>query len=278
MTQAVGVTFEVNGRPATAGELRALALGGYGHFTAMQVRGGRTRGLQLHLDRLDAASRKMFGAALEGSQVRHLIRHALGASARDASVRVILQQPVEQEPPWVTVTIRPPADSLPDSSLQQVAYQRSLAHLKHTGDFGQSYHGRLAERNGFGEALLTGPDRLISEGSMTNIGFFDGTAVTWPAAAMLPGITMQLVQARLTLSQRHGSVRVADLGSFGTVFITNSHGVAAVTQVDDRRLVSAAGRHCSERRGPSAPRMQNRMICIHSRPRFTCRPRTPIRR
>ena len=173
MTQATGLTLEINGRAATAGELRALALGGYGHFTAMQLRGGRTRGLQLHLE---------------------------------------------------------------DSSLQQVAYQRSLAHLKHAGDFGQGYYGRLAGRNGFGEALLTGPDGLISEGSMTNIGFFDGTAVVWPAAAMLPGITMQLVQARLMLPQRHSPVRVADLGSFGAVFITNSHGVAAVTQVDDRRL------------------------------------------
>jgi hypothetical protein len=181
MTQATGLTLEINGRAATAGELRALALGVYGHFTAMQLRGGRTRGLQLHLDRLDAGP-------------------------------------------------------LPDSSLQQVAYQRSLAHLKHAGDFGQGYYGRLAGRNGFGEALLTGPDGLISEGSMTNIGFFGGTAVVWPAAAMLSGITMQLVQARLILPQRHSPVRVADLGSFSAVFITNSHGVAAVTQVDDRRL------------------------------------------
>ena len=126
MIHAEGLTLEINGRAATAGELRALALGGYGHFTAMQVRGGRTRGLQLHLDRLDAANREMFGAALEGGQVRDLIRHALGARVHDASVRVIVQQPVEQEPPWVMVTVRPPADPLPDSSLQQVAYQRSL--------------------------------------------------------------------------------------------------------------------------------------------------------
>ena len=160
MIQAEGLTLEINGRAATAGELRVLASGGYGHFTAMQLRGGRTRGLQLHLDRLDAASREMFGAALEGGQVRDLIRHALGARVRDASVRVIVQQPAEQEPPRVTVTVRPPADPLPDCSVQQVAYQRSLAHLKHTGDFGQSYYGRLAERNGFGEALLTGPDGL----------------------------------------------------------------------------------------------------------------------
>jgi branched-subunit amino acid aminotransferase/4-amino-4-deoxychorismate lyase len=234
--QAAGLTIEINGRAATPDELMALALNGYGHFTAMQVRGGRTRGLRLHLDRLEAASREMFGAGLDGGQVRDCIRHALGAQVRDASVRVIIQQPVEQEPPWLTVTVRAPADPLPDSRLGSAAYQRSVAHIKHTGDFGQRYYGRLAERNGFDEALLTGPDGLISEGSVTNIGFFDGTAVVWPAAPMLAGITMQLVQARLALPQRHSPVRIADLGSFEAVFVTNSHGVAAVTEVDGRRL------------------------------------------
>jgi branched-subunit amino acid aminotransferase/4-amino-4-deoxychorismate lyase len=236
MVQAAALALEINGQAATAGQLRALALNGYGHFTAMQVRAGRTRGLQLHLARLEAASREMFAAALDGGLVRELIRHALGAQGGDASVRVIVQQPAEREPPWVTVTVRPPASPLPDSRLQSVAYQRSVAHLKHTGDFGQQYYGRLAERNGFDEALLTGPDGLIAEGSTTNVGFFDGAAVVWPAAAMLAGITMQVVQGRLTLPQRHTQVRLADLGSFEAVFITNSHGVAAVTQVDGRRL------------------------------------------
>jgi branched-subunit amino acid aminotransferase/4-amino-4-deoxychorismate lyase len=232
MIQAAEVMLEIDGRAPTARELRALALSGYGHFTAMQVRGGRTRGLQLHLDRLDAASREIFGAALDGGRVRDLIRHALGSRVRDASVRVIVQQPAGQEPPWVMVTVRPPAGPLAD--------QRSLAHLKHTGDFGQGYYGRLAERNGFGEALLTGPGGLISEGSMTNIGFFDGTAVVWPAAAKLAGITMQLLQSRLALPQQHRPVPVAELGSFGAVFLTNSHGVAAVTQVDGHRLAADA--------------------------------------
>jgi branched-subunit amino acid aminotransferase/4-amino-4-deoxychorismate lyase len=236
MIQAAALTLEINGQPASADQLRALALNGYGHFTAMQVRDGRTRGLRLHLARLEAASREMFATALDGGLVRELIRHALGAEVRDASVRVIVQQPAEHEPPWVTVTVRPPAGPLPESRLRSVAYQRSVAHLKHTGDFGQHYYGRLAERNGFDEALLTGPDGLISEGSTTNVGFFDGSAVVWPAAAMLAGITMQVVQERLTLPHRHMPVRTADLGSFQAVFITNSHGVAAVTQVDDRRL------------------------------------------
>ena len=50
------------------------ALGSYGHFTAMQVRAGATRGLPLHLARLDAANRELFGVPLAGQA--------------DASVRV----------------------------------------------------------------------------------------------------------------------------------------------------------------------------------------------
>ena len=38
-----------NGRTATAEELAPLAFAGYAHFTAMQVRGRRVRGLDLHL-------------------------------------------------------------------------------------------------------------------------------------------------------------------------------------------------------------------------------------
>jgi branched-subunit amino acid aminotransferase/4-amino-4-deoxychorismate lyase len=44
------------------------------------------------------------------------------------------------------------------------------------------------------------------------------------------------VQARLSCPQRHQAVRVADLGAFTGVFVTNSHGVAAVSRVDDREL------------------------------------------
>jgi branched-subunit amino acid aminotransferase/4-amino-4-deoxychorismate lyase len=238
MSTATGLFLEVNGQEATARQLRALAVAGYGHFTAMQVRAGRTRGLDLHLARLDAATREMFGPGLDGGQVRHCIRHALGAQVDDASVRVMVQRPDERQPPWITVTVRPPGGPLPDSRLQSVPYQRSIAHIKHTGDFGQSYYGRLAEQNGFDEALLTGPDGLISEGSIANIGFFDGAAVIWPAAPMLAGITMQLVQARLDVPQRRRPVRLAEVSSFASAFITNSHGVAAVTGIDGADLTT----------------------------------------
>ncbi|MGY5137778.1 branched-chain amino acid aminotransferase, partial [Streptomyces nigrescens] len=48
-----------NGVAATAEELAPLAFAGYAHFTALQVRDGRVRGLDLHLERLRSASLEM---------------------------------------------------------------------------------------------------------------------------------------------------------------------------------------------------------------------------
>ena len=45
--------IEINGHAATAGELAVPALVNYGHFTAMQVRDLRVRGLALHLGPVD---------------------------------------------------------------------------------------------------------------------------------------------------------------------------------------------------------------------------------
>lgn len=233
--------LEYNGASPTADQLRALALNGYGHFTAMQVRGGRVRGLDLHLARLGQATAELFGTTLDRDEVRGYIRHALSVGA-DASVRVYVQRPEPDQPPSVLVIVRPPGGLRPEFSLQPVPYQRSVAHIKHLGDFGQTYYGRLAEQHGFDDAVLTGPDGLISEGSITNVGFFDGNEVVWPAAAMLPGITMQLLQRGIqSVPCRYSPVRVADLSSFATVFVTNSRGIAPVTRVDDRKLPVDAG-------------------------------------
>jgi branched-subunit amino acid aminotransferase/4-amino-4-deoxychorismate lyase len=231
--------LEVDGAEPTAAQLRALALNGFGHFTAMQVRERRVRGLDLHLARLAGANAELFGAGLDGDLVISRIRHALGPDIADASVRVYLQRPDPAVPPWVLVLVRPPAEMPASMSLQSVPYQRSVAHIKHLGDFGQHYYGELAQRNGFGEALLTGPDGLISEGSITNIGCFDGSAVIWPAAATLRGITMQVLQREF---DRHGvrtefrPVRVTDLAGYRAVFALNSRGIATVPSVDGQPL------------------------------------------
>jgi len=166
-----------------------------------------------------------------------LIGHALGAVLLDASVRVSVFQPDGDERPSVMVVMRPPGEppAVPQR-LASVAYERPVAHIKHAGTFGQFWHGRAAGRAGFDDALLTGPGGVTTEGAITNIGFFDGTSVTWPGAPALAGITMQPVTvalARRGTPSRHGTVRLADLPSFRAVFVTNSLDVAPVSQVDD---------------------------------------------
>lgn len=227
---------EIDGRPPSAERLAAVALAGYGHFTAMQVRNRRVRGLGLHLERLNDGNRELFGADLDGDRVRDLIRHALADDTPDASVRVLVQWPDPDEAPSLTVTVRP-AVAMPGTPwrLRSVSYQRCVPHVKHIGDFGQNYYGRLARHNGFDEALLTGLDGTISEGASTNIGFFDATTVVWPAAPLLPGVTMRLLQAG-GLDWRRDAVRLADVDSFSGAFVSNSRGIAPVEQINDRVL------------------------------------------
>jgi branched-subunit amino acid aminotransferase/4-amino-4-deoxychorismate lyase len=136
-------------------------------------------------------------------------------------------------------------------SLQSVPYRRSLAHIKHLGDFGQTYYGRLATKNGFDGALLVGPDGVIAEGSITNIGFAEGDTVVWPDAPALHGISMQVLERELTkagMPWLRRTVQIADLASFDGVFISNSRGVAPVCRIDgsilpvDGELVAAVMR------------------------------------
>lgn len=236
--------LELNGHAVTGTELHA-ALGGYGHFTAMQVRGGRVRGLDFHLARLDAATQELFGIGLSGERILDHLRHALADGTRDASVRVnVFSSDGSDEPAAgvepeisVLVTVRPPYE-MPAGplSLCSVPYQRPFAHIKHVGGFAQGHYIKLVERRGFDEPLLVGEGGLIAEGAITNVGFIEGDAVLWPQAPMLLGIGMQVLQRELAAAgvpQRHRRVLLDDLGSFDGVFVTNSRGVAAVRRVDE---------------------------------------------
>ena len=88
---------------------------------------------------------------------------------------------------------------------------------------------------GFDDALLTGDDGVVSETSMTNVGFFVGEGVLWPDAPMLHGITMQLLEAALPtagLTSRRVPVHLSDVAAFDGTFLTNARGVAAVSRID----------------------------------------------
>ena len=84
---------EIDGRAATVESLWSTIGTGYGHFTAMQVRDRKARGVDLHLARLEEGSQALFGSGVDGEHIRDLIRHALGDDTRDASLRVYVFAP-----------------------------------------------------------------------------------------------------------------------------------------------------------------------------------------
>jgi len=234
------VHVEIEGREVSGATLWSTA-SAYGHFTAMQVRGRRTRGLALHLERLEAANRELFGTGLDADRVRSLIRQALH-DVDDASVRVYVFESTPQ--PATMVTVRDPGGISTPQRLQSVRYQRPDAHIKHLAT-GQAFYSRLVRTNGFDDALLTRADGLVSETAIANIGFFDATGVVWPDAPLLRGITMQLLERKLPqlgVPSRHAPVRLQDLGSFGGAFLANARGVAAVSYVAEAKLPMPSAR------------------------------------
>jgi len=232
--------LEVDGHEPSAAELRDAVMVTFGHFTALQVRGGRTRGLSLHLERLDAANRELFGEALGGERVRELIRHALVGGSGDASVRVIVRGAGAGPGVRIFVSVAPPFElSDRPQRLKSAPYQRPIAHIKRPGDFAQGYFIDRAKDAGYDDALLVATDGTISESGIANIAFFDGDSVIWPDGPQLAGITMQLVAPRLAehgVPSRTARVTLADVSGFAGACVTNSRGIAPVDQVDDVTL------------------------------------------
>lgn len=235
----------LDGRSADAGDLRALALVNYGHFTSMQVRGHCVQGLDLHLRRLRDATRELFGSDLDEARVRTAVRDALsGAGVADASVRVTafargldLDRCAEDFAPEVLVSIAPSA-APPEGALRvkTCVCARDLPHIKHVGTFPLLLQRRLARQAGFDDALLVDGDGRVAEGSIWNIGFRNGNGVVWPQAPALRGTGERLLQAGLDaigIRQSSRPVALTEIDRFGAAFAVNSRGVQAIAAIDD---------------------------------------------
>lgn len=222
--------IEIDGRLAGVEDVHRVATWNYGHFTSLQVRDGAVRGLDLHLRRLEGASRALFGEGVEsdGARIRELIRHALGEE-RAASVRVTVVPRVgEPLSTDVMVSVSDPVPDAPRSALRvrTVTYERDLPHLKHVATMGLTFHWLRAQEAGFDDVLFVGRDGFLREGSVWNVAFWDGRQVVWPEADVLPGITMQLLRAALTRIGVPWSTRrltADDLPMLRAAAATNSH-------------------------------------------------------
>jgi branched-subunit amino acid aminotransferase/4-amino-4-deoxychorismate lyase len=187
--------LELNGRAPDLAETHRLATTNYGHFTTMQVRDGKVRGLALHLARLDDGNEAFFSGRMgiaDEHRLRELIRHALG-DTKDASVRVrFVPGEDEQAPPDVLVAVSDPVADVRGAPLRvrTIGYEREWPEHKH--------------------ALFLGPGGRVREGTTWNVAFWDGEMVVWPQAPLLKGVTMVLLQVAMTMIGVPWSRRVID--------------------------------------------------------------------
>lgn len=239
----------LNGQPAAADDLRHLVQTNYGHFTAFRVESGGVRGLDRHLQRLQHATRELFGTELDRECVRAYLRHAIGKAAQDLSVRVNvfarsldrerLDRPVETDVLIIVAPATPRANA--PLRVKSFRYARELPAIKHVGTFPLFHYRRLAQQAGFDDALFTDADGFISEGSIWNAGFVDrdGTVV-WPDAPQLDGVAMQLLKTGLAQSGLRSvvrGIRLDDLGAFGAAFFTNSSApLRRIASIDGREF------------------------------------------
>lgn len=230
---ATAFVTQRNGHPARATDLAPLAFAGYAHFTAMQVRGGRVRGLDLHLERLRGASLELFGRALPDERIRTLLRTAIETGPADLSLVATVYSPAGEftvagtdvEPEVLVRTAPAATGPTGPLALTVVEYERVLPTVKHVGEVAKTYYLRRAVTEGFDDAAFVDRRGRFSEASIWNLAFWDGTAVVWPEAAMLRGTTMGILRRqldRLEVPQQDREISPADLPALSGAAVMNS--------------------------------------------------------
>ncbi|WMD18187.1 aminotransferase class IV family protein [Achromobacter seleniivolatilans] len=240
-----------NGVPANASDLTPLAFAGYAHFTAMQVRDGQVRGLDLHLARLRSASIDMFGVALPDEQIQAYLRTAIQAGPPDMSLVATVFSPAGEFTvasanvlPQVLVRTSPPSSGPSGPlALAAIEHERMLPAVKHVGEVAKTYLLRQAAAQGFDDAAFVDRQGRLSEASIWNLAFWDGEAVVWPNARMLTGTTMGIVQrqlARMGVPQRTRAIGLPDVAALTGAVVMNSWtpGVA-INRIGDTALPDA---------------------------------------
>ncbi|MCD7100114.1 aminotransferase class IV family protein [Stenotrophomonas sp. MMGLT7] len=240
-----------NGHPADAEALAAAALVNYGHFTSMQVRAGAVRGLHLHLQRLRQGTQALFGTDLDERRVRADLRAALAAFGDDdASLRVTVfsrrfdfRDPLRAVAPDLLVAATP-ASALPAPALRlrSLGFVRDSPGLKHVGTFPLFHYRRQALAAGFDDALFVDPQGSVVEGTVWNLGLWDGRRVIWPQGPALRGTQERLLQAgldELGVPQVVQPVPLELLGAKVAAFACNARGQQVVDSVDGHALARA---------------------------------------
>ncbi|MBM7055843.1 MULTISPECIES: aminotransferase class IV family protein [Streptomyces] len=221
----------LNGRPAASDDLVPLAFAGHAHFTATQIRDGRARGLDLHLERLRSASVELFGRALPDDLVRSHLRTALRDGPADLSLTATVLSTAGEftaaEGDLALLVRTGPPSTGPGGplALAAVEHERYLPHVKHVGEVAKTHLLRQAVADGFDDAAFLDRAGRFSEATIWNLAFWDGEAVVWPEAHVLTGTMMGVVRRqldRLGVKQRTAAITPDDLPALAGAVVMNS--------------------------------------------------------
>lgn len=241
----------LDGRVPSKEDLASLAFAGFAHFTAMQIRGGKVKGLDLHLERLDRASLAMFGKGVSQDRLLFALQNAAAEGPEDMSLMLTV---FSRNGEFVTtgmndelrILIRSDAPSDGPAAplrLMPVRHERYLPQVKQVGEGAKTLYVQRAARDGFDDAVFLDSSGRLSEATIWNIAFWDGEAVVWPEAEMLLGTTMAIVQRQLRKSgvpQRTQAIRLQDITKFSGAAVMNSWSPGiAVTAIGDIRISDA---------------------------------------
>ncbi|MEL6117212.1 aminotransferase class IV family protein [Photobacterium sp. SP02] len=226
-------TAVINGQLATGSQLSALTFAGHAHFTAMQVRNGKIRGLDLHLERLQQASHYVFGKSLSEGAILNQIRDVLRSGENNTSLMVYVYSDSGEFTPReddsrLNILIRQSAASDgPEGPLtmKTFAHERMLPSIKHVGEIAKTHLMRQAVNKGFNDAIFTDSQGRLTEASIWNLAFWDGETVIWPKGAKLYGTTMQIVQRQLDamqIPQQEQDITETNLLCFQAAAVMNS--------------------------------------------------------
>lgn len=245
---------QLNGRAVTLTDLPVLGSVQFGHFTSMQVRNNQVLGLKLHLQRLKESSERLFGCHLPEDKILECLRSIL-LNQEPCSIRINIftqafHEPVIREDDLHILITRsaPLAPVTKSIKVMTAHFERLLPEIKYAGIIsGILAFAKPVRAAGFDDVLYVDAHQNISEGSVWNIGFYDGSKIILPKTPALPGIAMQALTAQCKLSGVevvHEIVNLSNINKFSGAFFTNSiNSGGIIVQInnhvfeDDQRLL-----------------------------------------
>ena len=186
------------------------------------------------MDEETGVTSALFDAHIPDDRVRSYLRGSIAAAGGEAlSVTATVFTrggeftPASEQNDLSLLIRTSPASNGPEGPLRLavVQHERALPAFKHTGETAKTYYLRDARKRGSDDAIFLDRNGRLGEATIWNVAYWDGSAVVWPIADVLTGVTMGILKRQLTElgePQREVAVTPDLVGGFAGAVVMNS--------------------------------------------------------